>query len=305
MSLSSLNSGSGAFWANLTGDADINFEVGSTTDYGQINVVGGWWFCNAAQNRALWAHGSSGHSLNISALGELTIGINKVTTDTQWTTSSLAFPTLTWVFIATAIYTANGLTNPADVAAVLWTGTELLPPTQKTLTNNVVGSGSISISGQGNFGINCTSATSTVLSGAASQIHVHHTTADIPGSAITQTLIDQTYNLYVQPMWNGKFNPHNVHGRRADGFASFGPRTEGNNVSSTMYFPLSGRTTISSNHYWPAYLYLSSASTDIGVKLSQASTASTENFSAEEFAASRYRRITTGAQEANPLLMRV
>jgi len=305
MSLTTLNAGSGAFWNNLTASTDILFEVGSTTDYGQINVVGGWWQAYVVGNRILWAHGATGHSLNLNSLGELTIAINKSTTDTTWTTSSLAFPATTWIFIATAIYTANNLASPNDVAAVLWTGTEILPPTQKTLTNNVAGSGSISILGQGNFAINCSSTTSQTLAGAASQIHVHHTTADIPGSAITQTLIDQTYDLYVRPMWNGTFSPHNVHGRRADGFASFGPRTEGSNVSSTLYFPLGSRTTIASDHYWPAYSYTSLSSTDISVHLSQSSTAGTETFSQEEPAAARYGRITTGAQEPNPVLMRV
>lgn len=304
MSLSTLNAGSGAFWNGIVSNTNMNFEVGSTTDYGQINVVGGWWQAGIATNRPLWAHGATGHSLNITSSSELTININKSTTDTLWTTSGLAFPTLQWIFIATAIYTSNTLINPNDVAAVLWTGTELLPPTQQTLTNSSPGSGTISPIGQGNFAINCTSTTSQVFAGSASEIHVHHTTADIPGTAITQTLIDQTYDLYVQRMWNGTFDPHDVHGRRADGFASFGPRTEGNNFSSTLYFPLSARTTISSNHYWPAYSYLSSQATDTSVFDSLASTAGVESFSAEEPACSKFRRITTGAQAPNPVLMR-
>ena len=297
--------GGGAAFADLGTNAYQKVWDTSTfsTTAGYLSIVSGWWRVTTLSTDVFWCYSSGGTKLECTSSGGLFLNVNRSSLDTSWAASSGLIATNTWYFIATAIYQANSLTSPTDLGAVLWIGSETSAPTTQTLTLNLAGSGTVAP--EVNFNVLTTATFGGLLVGNASQIYLHSTDLDISSTSVTQQLIDDTYNLYIQPMWKGTFDPHQVHGRKADGFASFAPRTEGHVFSSTAYIPFNSSTLLSGGTIWPYFYYSTHDDVDIAPRSGFSNTTSTNDFSYLEPAAGRNSRITVEANEPNPIIMRV
>lgn len=310
MSLLTNSSTYGATWTNFAVDTNTSLFTG-TGDYGSCVVVSGWWnITNFSPATAIWSYGvTGGTKLEVASAGTLDLTVNKGTTDAVLRTSSNTLPTGEWVFIATAIWTGTQFTSPVDFRAKIWVWTQANGFQEWALT--VILSGSGTTTADGSWSINTQQLIAQPVNAYASQIYIHSTTTDIVVSGVSnpidQYIVDETYNTCILPMFNGTFDPWSVHGRRVDGFASFGvPRSIGENWATTIYMPFDTRTIVANNTVYPAYVYTTmQTQPQLRVALSSASSNNVDNYSELEPPGQRIRRSAIDAPLPNQLMMRI
>lgn len=200
------------FGAN-TGD---DFKPGDaiTLAAGGAQLVFGWFYpTTLTAGKGYWGHTSATHNAAVdAATDEIAFTFARTTTDALWSSTDADITVNNWWFIAMF---CRGTGAAWMLPPALWVGTPTLPPTARTVTQTVAGSGTVQASGTalgfGNTGPSDANAFEGDI-GHVGQIHVFNESDplanvfqlnNVSSSALTTEESDFIYRTFVVPTWFG------------------------------------------------------------------------------------------------------